>query len=253
MKILTTLVLLLSSTAVFAQIDTTMIKNWKSYPIPTNKDTLLKYNWSHNWEVSIQNGDVKVTKETYPKKLPFSIQTRDATSEKFRGTPYTFKVDDGYLVSFFKGEFGGNVFWFSADGKDDYEIPGGYQVVQFIKRDGKIYGIEGLAHLSLSSGSIIEFLKINGKWTAKDYLRLPKAPHAVKLDSKGNFIIVTSPALLSVDRNANIKTLISEGIWYPYLYPSSLAIDKNIVYIGMRKGVYQYNLNTAQSAWLMPH
>ena len=119
-------------------------------------------------------------------------------------------------------------------------------------RDNKIYAIEGLAHLSMSEGSIVEIKKDNGKWTSKEYLKLPSAPEAIELDSKNNFIIVTSSSLLSIDNYNHIDTLIATGMWDSYLYPNSLVNQNDILFIGMRKGVFKYNLLTKKDEWLLP-
>jgi len=138
-----------------------------------------------------------------------------------------------------------------------------------VKRDDKIYAIAGLAHLTTSKGSIIEIEKKKKKWVATEYLKLPTAPVAIQLDSKGNFIVVTfgtnwsfekagnyvinaTPGLFSIDRNANIDILVKNGMWGDYLYPSSMVIQNDVVYIGMRKGVYKFDLATKKDEWLLP-
>jgi len=47
------------------------------------------------------------------------------------------EVEDGYLVGFHGGEFGGDLYWFSKNGQKKYKISGD-NIVQFIKRDSKI-------------------------------------------------------------------------------------------------------------------
>ena len=118
--------------------------------------------------------------------------------------------------------------------------------------NNKIYGIEGLAHMFSSRGSILEIDKLVGKWVTNDYLKLPTAPNACRLDSKNNLIVVTSSSLLSIDSNKIIKIIIKKGIWDPYLYPRSMVIQNDIVFIGMRKGVFKFNLLTNQEQWLLP-
>jgi hypothetical protein len=159
------------------------------------------------------------------------------------------KVDDGYLVGFYRGEWGGSLFWFSKDGKKYYQISDD-ELVQFIKRNGKNYAIQGLAHLGMSEGGVIKIEKINGKWKSKEYLKLPTAPDAIALDND-DFIIVTSKSLLKVDNNIKISVLIDRAVWYNGLYPNSIVVKKNIVYAGMRAGVFKYNLTTNKQNWLL--
>ena len=52
MKTISILTFLMISLSTFGQENQTFLKNWKSYPVPTDEDTLSKYNWSpNNWVV----------------------------------------------------------------------------------------------------------------------------------------------------------------------------------------------------------
>jgi len=58
--------------------------------------------------------------------------------------------------------------------------------------------------------------------------------------------------LFSIDRDANIDTLVKAGMWGDYLYSSSMVIQNDVVYIGMRKGVYKFDFATKKDGWLLP-
>jgi len=277
MKTISIITLLMISFSTFGQENLTFLKNWKSYPVPTNEDTIYKYSFAQNdWFVyldgdEIRVDDVKNYRRNPRAKLPFEIRQSNSNviniSAPLAGLIDVFEVEDGYLVGFNRGEWGGELYWFSKDGKKRYEISR-HQIVQFIKRDNKIYAIEGLAHLG-TKGSIIEIEKQKRKWVAKEFLKLSTAPEAIQLDSKENFIVVTfgtdwsfdeggnviinaSPGLFSIDREADVDTLVKVGIWGDYLYPSSMVIQNDVVYIGMRKGVYKFDLATKREEWLLP-
>ncbi|MDX2046794.1 MAG: hypothetical protein SFU87_08405 [Chitinophagaceae bacterium] len=234
--------------------DTTNLKNWKTYQVPTDNDTLTHYNWSNNdWIVFSKGNDIHARlmgQMPFVNELPFKIEPLDEKEKyKMRGKRSVLKVDDGYLVGFWKGEWGGCLFWFNNDGKQRYQVSGD-MIVQFLKRNNKYYAIEGLAHLSMSDGSVIEIEKANGKWTTKEYVRLHFAPYAADIDSKNNFIIVTSDNLLSVDTNKKVDTLITEGFWGG-LYPTSMVIKRDVAFVGMRHGVFRFYLPTKKQEWLM--
>jgi hypothetical protein len=183
-------------------------------------------------------------------ELPFKTEPLDDKEKyKMRGRRSAIKVDDGYLVAFWRGEFGGDLYWFSDDGKDRKSVSPA-MIVQFFKRNNKIYAIEGLAHMGISDGSIVELKKEKNAWTISEYLRLPFAPYAAQLDNVENIVIVTSDNLLSVDKNRNIDTLI-KGFWSG-LYPTSMVMQKNICYIGMRQGVLKFDLANRRQEWLVP-
>jgi hypothetical protein len=232
------------------------IENWKILSVPTNPDTVYSYNSSDsNWIVYQKNNKVFVREmmdtvdRTY---LPFKTPTPKSFNklEEFSGQRSFIKVNDGYLVAFWRGEFGASMFWFSDDGTSNYKIPGA-SAVQFIKRDNEVYAINGLAHLSMSSGSMLKISYENDKWIASEYLELPFAPYTVLLDSNNDFIIVTSDNLIKVDRKRRIKTLLKTDFWQG-LYPTSSVIENGNIYIGMRKGIYKFNPRTKDSKWLLP-
>ena len=282
MKIISSVIFLMISLSTFGQENLTFLKNWKHYPVPTTdevRSNAPEYNHSQNdWVVYLDEDEIRVDdvrnyKRNLGAKLPFIIRQSNSnminTSAPLAGLIDAIEVEDGYLVGFNRGEWGGELYWFSKNGKERYEISG-HQIVQFIERDNKIYAIEGLAHLGLTGGSIIEIKKQKRKWVAKEFLKLPTTPRAIKLDSKGNFIVVTfgtdwsfgkgemgviinaTPGLFLIDRDANIDTLVKDGMWGDYLYPSSMVIQNDIVYIGMRKGIYKFDLSEKKDEWLLP-
>lgn len=160
------------------------------------------------------------------------------------------KVDDGYLVGYDRGEFGGSLFWFLSDGEEHYKITN-INLQQFILRDREIYAIQGLSHMGTNQGSIVRITK-KQKWSAIDYLRLPSAPRAIALDRQNNFLIISSSALLKVDLEQKVSTLIANDHWLYYLCPNSILLDKGFIYLGMRGGILRYNINSRKQDWLSP-
>ncbi|KIA96235.1 hypothetical protein OC25_03930 [Pedobacter kyungheensis] len=258
MKILVTLLLLTITVSLKAQKDTSLIKDWKSHAFPVDNDTLLSYNHSSDYRVYVQNNQVKAAKGIYGKKndLPFRIEAQAPKEVRefyspFTGVRTTFRVDDGYLVGFNNGEFGGSLNWFSTDGKVHYLI-GRFNLQQFISRDGKVYAIQGLSHMSTNEGTILQIEKKAGKWTARDYLRLPSAPRAITIDRKNRFLIATASALLRIDEKSGIESLYENDNWLYYLSPNSVVCHNAVVYVGMRGGVFRYDPDTKKQEWLRP-
>lgn len=271
------------SISVTGQIDKDFLKNWNTYEVPEN---IMGYSSAKNdWVVYLDRNEIRVVDDrsyTYKqnitsKKLPFKIEQA--------GLIDAVQVKNGYLVSFNKGEFGGGMYWYSKNGKKKYEIFSSIfsipPPVQFIKRDNKIYAIVGIAHLSMSYGYIIKIEKVKEKWEPEEYIKLPDAPHAVQLDSKDNMLVFTSSGLYSIDRKSNLDTLaikirrpiipiielpnsvdtlrvIQKPIevrpkWlWGFLYPTSMVIQEDVVYVGMRGGVYKFDLATKKEEWLLP-
>ena len=170
----------------FGQERETFLKNWYTYPIP---EKILGYTGSkNNWIVYLDKNEIRVIDDfSYKykqnlsnKKLPFKIEQP--------GLIDVIQVNDGYLVGFNRGEWGGSLYWYSKNGKKSIKIGGSVfstSPIQFIKRDNQIYAITGLSHLSILS-------------------------------------------------------------------PSSMVIQNDVVYVGMRGGVYKFDLTTKKEEWLLP-
>ncbi|MDR2148790.1 MAG: hypothetical protein LBE91_20305 [Tannerella sp.] len=266
----------------FGQENVLFLKNWNTYPIPEN---IMGYNSADKeWVVYLDSNEVRAVNDrsyTYRrnfanKKLPFEIEQL--------GVSDVIQVTDGYLVAFDRGEWGGGLFWYSKNGKKNDEIVNSMfssPVVQFVKRDNRIYAITGLAHLGMSFGNIIEIKREREKWILEEFVKLPDAPNTIQLDSKDNMLVFTCSGLYSIDREANLDTLaikIRRPIVpiieielpndtlriektpikrYPnwewgFLYPNSMVIQNDVVYVGMRGGVYKFDLATKKEEWLMP-
>ena len=257
------LMFLMISLSTFGQESVTFLRNWNTYLIPEN--ITGNSNGKPDWIVYHDNIEIRVVDDrsysyTYKrnlanKKLPFEIEQS--------GLSDAVQVEDGYLVGFNRGEWGGGLYWFSKDGNEKEEIVNSLLsgLVQFIKRDNKIYAITGLAHMGMSYGSVIKIEKEQQKWIVEEYLKLPDAPYAIQLDSKDNMLVFTSSGLYSIDKEANLDTLAVKYSQntdiYPrwlwgFLYPTSMVIQNDVLYVGMRGGVYKFDLATKKEEWLLP-
>lgn len=173
---------------------------------------------------------------------------------KFQGGSAFAKVDDGWLVGFNQGEFGAALYWFSQDGKRSYKISD-HQVVDFASLPDGIYAIEGLAHLSMSAGSVIRIARATASshWMATTITKLPFAPYALSLRQDGTMLITLSNSLVSIGPDQTIHTLFSNALWGG-LYPNSSIIspDETKLYIGMRQFVGEFDLTTNKFRFLIP-
>lgn len=177
---------------------------------------------------------------------------------RFRNLDAFLRVPDGWLAGNNMGEFGANLYWFSADGKRSYEISK-HQVVDFIQRKGRIYAIEGLAHLGMSRGSLIEIEPSKTKngqmrWIAKQAVILPQAPSAAVSLPDGTLLIALSGSLVSVAPDMTLKTLLADAPWNMF-YANSAALngDGSKLYLGMREYVGEFDLHTRNLRLLVPN
>ncbi len=109
------------------QNDLTYLKNWSSFPVPVNYDTLYEYSCDKNdWFVYFDGNEVRVDDirncQRYPGvDLPFEIKQSNNNvlnvNAPLAGLIDASEVDDGYLVGFNRGEWGGELYWFSKNGQ----------------------------------------------------------------------------------------------------------------------------------------
>ncbi len=195
----------------------------------------------------MDNGRIAVKQQPKEseKKLPFILPPARFGAQKYLGTKTFIEVSDGYLVSFNGGENASKLFWYSKNGQEN-DLISKNMIMQFIKRDDKIYAIEGS-----TNGSVLEIKKQGNKWTATENTKLPSSPDAIGIDDNKNFIIVTTDNIIQVNQDGTIKTLLKEGFWSIALYPNSLFVKGDLIYVGMRKGVLRFNRTTKKQEWLM--
>ncbi|MBS7566159.1 hypothetical protein KHS38_17250 [Mucilaginibacter sp. Bleaf8] len=229
------------------------VEGWDSNPVPETREDVAQYASGKNLQVYLRHDSVLVKgkPDSTQQPLPFAINAaNDDDAWQFGGDRLVAAVSDGYLVGFNKGEWGGHLYWFSKDGSQHYEISD-HQVVQFLQKGNEVYAIEGLSHMSTSEGSVIRLTQNKGKWVAQAYAKLPYAPVAAVLDRTQNFLIITSSSLVQVNQQAKVRTLVVNTLLRYMPSANSLVLKGDDAYVGMRKGVFKYNLQTGEQAWLL--
>ncbi|UIR54782.1 hypothetical protein LZQ00_10890 [Sphingobacterium sp. SRCM116780] len=250
------LLISLIPTILSAQSYNKLLKDWKSNPLPKHQSYEGQIDL---WTVYLEDDQPKVTEKSKPIELPKYIQLKDSkeyeSSDKIltHADPSDFQItDNGFLISVNRGEWGGELYWFSKNGKKNYHVDAG-NYIQFITRSNDILVLEGLAHLGTSDGRIMQLIKKEDIWTAQKYLELPFAPQTACLDKEDNILIVTTKNIVSVDKNKQIKSIVSFDLWEDHSTSSSIIMHNNILYVGMLFGVYKYALDTGKSEWLTPY
>lgn len=238
------------------------VEYWVTASMPARADRAEYAVWSYasnyseyEWRVSARAG--VVTAQLAPRArdesslgLPFTPKT-----EKFAGASSAIHVPDGWLVAFNHGEFGAALYWFNEKGEQNYKVSDN-QVVAFAQLPDRLLAVEGLAHMTMSRGSIIriERSKDQNRWTARTVGQLPFAPYAAVVQHDGRIVIVLSDALVQATANGELQTLLSDVPW-TQLYPNSAAMgeDETRVYVGMRQYVAEVDLTTRKLRMLVPN
>ncbi len=211
------------------------------------------------WQLSLRNGRALVTLDRNymnnsgedTSNLPFKIEKR----RPFFGQQITAKVADGWLVGFNAGEFGASLWWFSPDGHRRYEVSKD-QVVEFLHTPTGLVAVQGLAHLTLSYGSMIRLTRTaQGCWRSAVMAPLGDAPETAALDADGWIVVMGASKLMRVSPSGQVQVLRSNTSW-GILYPDSMIrVGKGEFYVGMRAYLVHITITPtgAKTQWLLPN
>lgn len=228
---------------------------WKQVPVPPRSPNEAYYLFFHranssNVEWTVERHEQKVSAvlsygvvETPPSERPSFEMAMPLRSTPAVIPSQVLKVSDGWLAGYNRGEFGAFLWWFSADGKERYKVSD-HQINAFIVHHGRIFAAEGLSHMGLDDGSLIEISQKSGKWTAETFIELPGCGDAVTVLKDDRFCIVTSSMLLAVSLTKKMEVLVPRAEWAYASSVNSIAVDAKSenVYLGMRQFVARYNL-----------
>jgi len=152
------------------------------------------------------------------------------------------KLSNGTLIGINRGEWGGQLTFKPSDTtKKIVEIKKGNIKFIFSFKDN-VYFIEGLAHLSMSSGALYELENINDSFTFKKLIDFEDAPEAIEIFQ--DKILIATHENFYVIKDFK-KELIFQDTFWSSLYPNSIAaLDDKNVFIGMRGGIVKLDLTT---------
>jgi hypothetical protein len=190
------------------------------------------------WFVSLENRRLKwrlvSEKENRKAPLPFEIALETDDEDGLGGRRIAYSIKDGWLVGFNAGEFGGSLWWFSTDGKQNKKITNG-NIKYITNLSDEIIVLEGLAHLTSAAGSVLRISKSeNGTYQEKVLARLDGEPYAFVSESIDSLLVLTTSGLRRMKISGAIEKLIETD--YGMYYPTSMVrLEDGSVYVGMRR------------------
>ena len=173
--------------------------------------------------------------------LPFrNIDTRFPESD-FRGKQVNLKGSNGWIVGFNHGEFIGNLYWFDDKGSIHKKIYEG-NVSDIFAVNGEIYAIEPLGG-SIDIGAIIKIQQTNYNWEVIELCEFNTNPFC-SVFTNNKFLIINSKGIIEISNDCEFKNLVKyKRAWWTTLYPNSVVVQDNYIYIGMRAGVLKIDSN----------
>jgi len=214
-------------------------------PSPPSEAEFRCANYSKKeWVVSIADGKLRV--RPAPRQtidpLPFNYKRQPDQA----GDRHVVQVTGGWLVGFDAGEFGGGLWWFSAEGKrsvrlkppanapiNPEDIFQAENVRGFLKLEDSLFVFMGLDHMGGRSGRVFRLRQDNSAWALEPFNILDGSPEAWVVD-RGNIVILTGTGLWQATPDGHPRKL--HDLQVGGLYPTSmvLAPDEG-VYVGMRR------------------
>ncbi len=172
-----------------------------------------------------------------------SIEYHREDHIRLMGQQHYKKLDEGWLIGSNKGEWGGSLFWV-AENLKEYKNLGNANVNKIFNWEDKIFFLEGVSHLNLSEGHLIEIQK---DLKLDTLVTFPESPYNSVVSPDGFLYVITDFKLFKVDKTGNYSQLYDFSYW-PQLN-NDLTYDNDQLYIGMLHGVARFNLNENKIEW----
>ena len=120
----------------------------------------------------------------------------------------TLGVNGGWFVGFNYGEFGGSLWWFSADGNTAKKISND-NVVDIVKTKSGILVIAGLCHLDCRNGKIFRLDQVMDGWERHLILDMKSAPAAHSKVDDDTYLVASHKNVYRIHGSGRYETLMS--------------------------------------------
>jgi hypothetical protein len=145
------------------------------------------------------------------------------------------RTENGFLVAYDSGEFGGGLSWFDTKGRFVESITSENSQRIVPTPTGAIV-FTGLAHMLQDRGYVLQLRYDTTRWRVSR-AKLPGAPLAVVAAADGSFLVVTTRHLVRVRQDLRV-VLLHRGAWRGNPSPNSIVQDSpGNIYLGMRYAV----------------
>jgi hypothetical protein len=231
---------------------------WTIYPTPeSGGDAIQCANYSHlEWRVSLSEaGTAQIVSRPKPygaKSSKLDLPVGVKRQKGMIGVESTFKLQNGWLLGFDAGEFGGGLWFADVDGKTQ-ELSK-ENVHGFIETQQGVLVFVGLAHMGFDSGKVLIVpYKINSQTDLRTLAELDGAPEAVSKLSADTALVITTQGISQIASSGVSKTLLHRR--FSGLYPNSVVYaSDSAIYAGMRLFVVRLAQQSGEyrEQWLVP-
>jgi hypothetical protein len=216
------------------------LTNWRLDTLPVGDKIYAANQSENNWIFIKKDNKWQIEQNSFTKekgdKFTFTADFIDRNLKEIKGSRFVKKIPDGFLVGLNKGEFGGGLYFIKIDGMDGYQMASSLNIHSIFEYNSRYFSIEGLSHLGGQRGQIIEIFKEDELWKYKSLTKLIEAPDLIA-DYNNEKIIVTSQYILRFGKDLKITEILKSPVYWGMLYPSSIIVDRNDIYLAMRHGI----------------
>jgi hypothetical protein len=229
---------------------------WVNYPMPESDSSAMQCaNYSElEWRVLLSEAG---TAQIVPRPKPYRARSSKLPAGVKRqkgmiGAESNFKLQNGWLLGFDAGEFGGGLWFADVDGKTQ-ELSS-QNVHGFVATQQGVLVFVGLAHMGLDSGKVLIVpYKITSKTDLRTLGELDGAPEAVSRLSDDTALVITTQGISQIASSGVSKTLLRRR--FGGLYPNSImSASDSTIYAGMRLFVVRLVPQSGEytEQWLVP-
>ncbi len=205
-----------------------------------------------SWVVSEPQSSMTIKELDLDSEEQVVVPPQLKLTKEMVGKKSLLRTASGWLIGFDAGEFGGGLWWFSEDGSESTKLLSNNVHSIYETPDG-IFVLAGLAHLSLDSGEIQQFIETTEKVTLRWVANLGGSPEASTLAPDGQIVIASMRSVVRVDHGGKVHTLYKSG--EDLTYPTSVVVDGNgDIFVAMRFFILRLipDEDAYRSQWLMP-
>lgn len=221
-----------------------------------------------DWKVQQETGVVRAVAD-FPRKRSLELPVRVSTTPRWQVARCGFQkcasrtpeppldvadfleVDEGLLVAYDSGEFGGGLIWFDARGRLRQTITSANTLRVVATSRGPV-AFTGLSHMMTDEGHVVRLTRRGAGWRFTSRV-LPGAPRVVSPQADGSFLVVTTEDLVKITEGLQVVHL-HHGAWRD-LYPTTLVEDADgSFFIGMRYAIAHLRPGRGgmTEEWLVP-
>lgn len=159
------------------------------------------------------------------------------------------EVSDGWLYTVDFGEWGGGIYWFSRDWREQERLFD-ENVNSIIKMKDGFYCLGGLAHLGSQDGYLLKIERNSAGWAVNRVCDLPETPIVYSIVNDRE-VIFGYRDVWRLDTTGSLQKLFPMP---PEIdLPNSMQIQNGIAYIGGHKYIAAVNVRTGKVArWYEP-